>query len=108
MWKHELRHPVRSSHRNECVSAAVGRGVRAYRPTLRSFQKRAEGPACGSATITGAGPKITTSTHANGVKYRTYAYAYNWAAAGKRTVTVANLATRSHPDLQLDTIIILT
>ena len=67
-----------------------------------------KGPSDGSATITGAGPETTISTHASGVKYRTCAYAYDWAAAGKRTVTVANLATPGHPDLQLDAIIVLT
>ncbi len=68
-----------------------------------------EGPSDGSATITdGASSAVTISTHASKARYRTYAYVQNWETAANRSITLTNLATAGHPDLQLDAVATLS
>jgi len=68
-----------------------------------------EGRANGSAHITGGGSTAATiSTHAASTRYRRFAYARNWTARGKRSITITNLATPDHPDIQFDAVVVLT
>ena len=68
----------------------------------------ADRPSDGKATVaTDAGAATTINTHAPTAKNLRYCYAANWATDGNHTMVLTNLATATHPDLQLDAIVTL-